>query len=177
MATDLLMKEREQFMRSHIEDTFNAINPPAPESLLVSNAGSPALCEWRGTETILLVEDEHFVRRAIVEALEAAGYNSLPAPSAAQALAILQATTDPLDLLLADIVMPSVNGYDLAMQFLTLLPETRILLMSGYEEQVIRCEQMRSEIQYIAKPFSIPTLLQRVRQILDSEPCNLPAHA
>jgi DNA-binding response OmpR family regulator len=62
--------------------------------------------------------------------------------------------------------MPNINGHELARKILALSPHTEVLLMSGYEEQVIRCEQSLEGVDYLAKPFSIPTLLQRVRGLL-----------
>ena len=121
-------------------------------------------CEAR--QSVLLVEDEPFVRNAIAEAIESAGYHVLIASNAEEALEVQRNGIEAIDLLLADVVMPNINGHELARTVLAFSPSTEVLLMSGYEEQVIRCEQSLEGIDYLAKPFSIPTLLQRVRGLL-----------
>ena len=123
-----------------------------------------------GPETILLVEDEAFVRQAAAEALESAGYRLLIAGSAAEALEAYRNCFRPVDLLLADLVMPGMSGRELAAEFEGLSPGTRILLMSGYTEQLAACEPSRYGKKWLAKPFSIHTLLRAVREALDTNP-------
>lgn len=132
--------------------------------------------DWK--ETILLVEDEAFVRKATSEALESAGYRVLTAENATQALQVLGEYAEPVNLLLADVVMPGINGHELARDFSALCPQTRVLLMSGYEEQLTSCEQsVHRRPEYLAKPFSIPMLLKRVREVLDRNPFDFKAFA
>lgn len=122
--------------------------------------------DWEARQTVLLVEDEPFVRNAVAEAIESAGYNVLIASNAEEALEVQRNGIEAVDLLLADVVMPNINGHELARTVLAFSPHTEVLLMSGYEEQVIRCEQSLEGVDYLAKPFSIPALLQRVRGLL-----------
>ena len=129
-----------------------------------------------GPETILLVEDETFVRQAAAEALESAGYRMLIAGSAAEALEAYRKCFRPVDLLLADVVMPGMSGQELAAQFEGLSPGTRILLMSGYAEQMAACQPSPHARKWLAKPFSIHTLLRAVREALDTNPFD-DAHA
>ncbi len=129
-----------------------------------------------GPETILLVEDEAFVRQAAAEALESAGYRLLIAGSAAEALEAYPKRFRPVDLLLADVVMPGMSGHELAAKFKGLSPSTRILLMSGYAEQMAACQPSRYSKKWLAKPFSIHTLLREVREALDTNPFG-DAHA
>jgi len=124
---------------------------------------------WCGPETILLVEDEAFVRKATAEVLESAGYRLVTARSAGEAIEAYARCFRPVDLLLADVVMPGMNGHDLAAEFESLCPRARVLLMSGHEEQLARCEQSRYGKKCLAKPFSIDTLLRRVREVLDAD--------
>jgi CheY-like chemotaxis protein len=128
-------------------------------------------------DTILLVEDEAFVRRVTAEVLESAGYRLVIARDAGEALAYRGRLTPP-DLLLADVIMPGMTGRELAVEFTSLCPSTRVLLMSGYAEQLIDCELPSCGREYLAKPFSIYTLLSRVREVLDmppdSEGCSNP---
>lgn len=144
--------------------------PSCASPLISVTETSPTLTklnDWEARQTVLLVEDEPFVRNAVAEAVESAGYNVLCASCAAEALEVQWNGIESIDLLLADVVMPRISGSELARKVLALSPHTEILLMSGYEEEVIRCEQSLEGIEYLAKPFSIPALLQRVRELLN----------
>jgi len=157
-----------------------AVNFPDLESLISSEAivaSSTATRRRDRKETILLVEDEAFVRKATGEALESAGYRVLTAENATQALQVLGEYAEPVNLLLADIVMPGINGHELARDFTASCPHTRILLMSGYEEQLTSRERSVHRPEYLAKPFSIPMLLRRVREVLDRNPLDFKASA
>lgn len=136
----------------------------------IIGASSALACEWERKDTILVVEDEAFVRKATGEALESAGYRVLAAESAVQAIKIRREYSEPVNLLLADIIMPGINGHDLANDFRLLYPDVRILLMSGYAAQLTLPEISPYRKEYLAKPFSIPTLLKRVREVLDRNP-------
>jgi CheY-like chemotaxis protein len=121
-------------------------------------------------EAILLVEDEPFVRKATAEILEAAGYTCLVAESGTEARKAYQRYSNPIDLLIADIVMPGMSGQELAAEFHGWCPRGRILLMSGYVKQLAWCELPPYGKTYLAKPFSMQTLLKRVREVLDTAP-------
>ena len=118
-------------------------------------------------KTILLVEDEEFVRRLAEEVLHSAGYALVTAGNAAQALKACRKYSEPVDLLLADVVMPGMSGHQLAAEFKHYYPSGEVLLMSGYPEQLALCSLSSSKQKYLAKPFSVDLLLQRVREILD----------
>ena len=126
-----------------------------------------------GSETILLVEDEAFVRKVTAEVLESAGYSLVIAKSAGDALRTYRRRSQPVDLLLADVVMPGMSGRELATEFASLYPCARILLMSGYAEQLALCESSAYRKKYLAKPFSIPVLLRKVREVLDTSSFDL----
>jgi len=98
-----------------------------------------------------------------------AGYRLLIAGSAAEALEAYRKCF-PVDLLLADVVMPGMSGHELAAKFEGLSPGTRILLMSGYAEQLAVCQSSPHARKWLAKPFSIHTLLRAVREALDTNP-------
>jgi CheY-like chemotaxis protein len=132
-------------------------------------AASADAQQWIDKETILLAEDEAFVRKATGEALESAGYRVIVAGSAAQALEAHRNCGEPVDLLLSDLVMPGISGHELANQLLVLCPNVRVLLMSGYAEQLALCQLSSYDRKYLAKPFSIPVLLRRVREVLDTD--------
>ena len=128
----------------------------------------PILC--RGKETILLVEDAALVRKATAEALQSAGYRVLIAENATQALDAYHCYSHSVDLLLTDVVMSGMCGRELAQTLFALSPELRIMLMSGYAEQLALCKLSPYRTEYLPKPFSAPTLLRRVRQVLDQNP-------
>jgi PAS domain S-box-containing protein len=125
----------------------------------------------RGQETILLVEDEANVRRLARQYLENQGYKILEAEDGAAALQIVDGHQGPIDLLLTDVIMPGMNGRELAAHITSLLPGLRVLYMSGYTENAIGHDGMLDPgINLLQKPFSLPSLKDRVREILDSEP-------
>lgn len=151
----------------------------APETLIGETMMGAAFAEaaqWGGPETILLVEDEAFVRKVTAEILEFAGYRLVIARSAAEALDAYRGCPGPLDLLLADVVLPGMSGRELAVELASFCPSARVLLMSGYAEQLARCALSSCTHEYLAKPFSIPTLLRRVREVLD-KPVNSEGRA
>jgi DNA-binding NtrC family response regulator len=120
-----------------------------------------------GSETILFVEDEAFVRRVAAEVLESAGYQVIVAANATEALRACSDCPAPVDLLVADVVLPGMSGRKLAEQIETSHPTARILLMSGYPEQLAVCEVSARNRNYLAKPFSRQSLLRTVRDALD----------
>jgi CheY-like chemotaxis protein len=130
-----------------------------------------------GAETILLVEDEEFVRKVTSEVLESAGYRLVSARCAAEALDAQRTCPEPVDLLLADLVLPGTSGHQLAHEFAGLCPHARILLMSGYTEQLALSGLPPHGRECLAKPFSTRTLLRRVREALDKFPVNSIASA
>jgi DNA-binding NtrC family response regulator len=151
----------------------SAIYSHEPENLAAFSQPAP----WSEPETILLVEDEAFVRKATAEALESAGYRLLIATSAAEALEAQRKCAQPVDLLLTDVVMPGMSGCDLATEFESLRPRTRVLLMSGRQEPLAGCEQSRYGRKFLAKPFSIHRLLSKVREVLAGNPFDMQAQA
>ena len=125
----------------------------------------------RGQETILLVEDESNLRRLARQYLETQGYRILEAEDGAAALQISNGHQGKIDVLLTDVVMPGMNGRELATQVAALRPDVRVLYMSGYTENAIGHNGMLDAgINLLQKPFSLPTLKDRVRELLDSEP-------
>ena len=123
----------------------------------------------RGTELVLLAEDEDSVRAVAKEALERRGYRVLAAADGPSALALARDCTDRIDLLLTDVVMPGMNGRELAETLLIERPRTRVLFASGYTDDAVLLHGVRTdEVSFIQKPFTPPALVQRVREVLDS---------
>ncbi len=120
-----------------------------------------------GTETILLVEDEDPVRELVARVLEDVGYVVLPAarPSEAQQLA----ARNGIDLLLTDVVMPEMSGYDLATRVRLAQPATRTLFMSGYAHKALGEASELPEGELLRKPFTPEQLTRAVRAVLDGD--------
>src|SRR5208337_2631611 len=127
-----------------------------------------------GQEAILLVEDETNLRRLARQYLETQGYKILEAEDGAAALQIVDGHQGAIDLLLTDVVMPGVNGRELAARVTELLPNVRVLYMSGYSENAVGQDgTLDAGINLLQKPFSLPALKDRVREVLDSAPIPL----
>ncbi len=143
----------------------------------VSAAGEPAVPQLaatngdvqQGHETILLVEDEVTVLRLAREYLESQGYTVIEAGDPATAVLISNAHSGPIHLLLTDVVMPGMTGRDLANELAPRRPEMRVLYMSGYTENAIgRNGTLDAGITLLQKPFTLPTLKKKVREVLDA---------
>jgi signal transduction histidine kinase/ActR/RegA family two-component response regulator len=143
----------------------------------------PAGTDHHGSETILLVEDEKSVRDLARRILERRGYNVLTAGDGGEAIELVESDDQPIHLLLTDVIMPGLNGQDVALRVRALRPDIRVLFMSGYnEEAVLRHGVLAAGTAFIEKPFSPSVLLERVRSILssDAEPTlqnGAPAHS
>ncbi len=121
-----------------------------------------------GNETILLVEDEEPVRRAALEVLSILGYQVFEAANGTQATQIAKIVNEPIHLLLTDVVMPKMNGRELAETVKTLHPETAILFMSGYTDDIISNQGiLESNVQFLSKPFTPLMLANKVREVLE----------
>jgi DNA-binding NtrC family response regulator len=123
----------------------------------------------KGTETILLVDDNDTARDFICETLEYCGYKLLTASSGNEAAKIMHQTDYGIDLLLTDIVMPGINGTELAEIAQNIYPGIKVLLMSGYADIVPdgTKETTTPKIDLLQKPMSIETLSQKIRKALD----------
>ena len=122
----------------------------------------------RGTETILLVEDEDTVRELTARMLTSAGYTVTAVCGASEALAVLQRQNAPVHLLLTDVVMPGMNGTELAAEVAKTRPHLRVLFASGYTGDRIGPEATADPNRFIAKPFTVVQLTTKVRSVLDA---------
>jgi CheY-like chemotaxis protein len=129
---------------------------------------SPPLPEHTGTETLLVVENEPAIRNLLQMALRKSGYTVLAAESGREALEIVQGHTGRIDLLITDVVMPDMNGPELARRLAAIRPATPTLFMSGYMDDALgEHGVLPSHANFIQKPFSPRAIAQRVRDILD----------
>ncbi len=125
----------------------------------------------RGTETVLLVEDEPAVRDVTRAQLESLGYRVLSCANAAEALVVAAGQVEPLHLLLTDVVMPGMNGRELAARLAEGRKDLRVLFTSGYGEEVIsRHGVLEPGVLLLQKPFALPKLARLVRDALQAQP-------
>lgn len=121
-----------------------------------------------GSETVLVVEDEEQVRRAAIEVLTVLGYQVFEAGNASQAIQLAKLYKETIHLLLTDVIMPKMNGKEMAEQIKPLHPETAVLFMSGYNDDIIANHGVLDEnLHFLPKPFSPSTLAHKVREVLD----------
>ncbi|MFH2001184.1 MAG: PAS domain S-box protein [Planctomycetota bacterium] len=124
----------------------------------------------RGTETVLVSEDDIHVRSLIVLMLESAGYRVLPTLDGAQALAVAKEMDGPVHLLITDVIMPDMNGKKLADALTEWMPEIKVLFISGYTSNMIAHHGVIDEgVEFLEKPFTRQKLLKRIREILDKK--------
>jgi signal transduction histidine kinase/ActR/RegA family two-component response regulator len=129
----------------------------------------PAQFLPRGTETILLVEDESGVRNLIHAILQANGYTLLVASNGHEAVRISRQHDGPIHLLITDVVMPGMSGRELAEQLRHTRPHMKLLCLSGYTEDALLQHGISSEeFAFLQKPFTPASIAYKVREILDA---------
>jgi PAS domain S-box-containing protein len=153
--------------------TFEIYLPRAPELVYTAKlaAATPLDLVPSGGETILLVEDDANVRNVAMLILKRLGYQVLVAPNGHEALALMRerSPTDlGVDLLLTDVVMPGMNGRELADRLRVMCPSLHVLYSSGYTDDVIvDLENVQERLNFISKPYSIAALGRKIREVLD----------
>lgn len=148
--------------------TFKIYLPLIEGEVSAKAEGDPAPIK-RGSETVLLVEDEDMVRKLASELLEENGYIVLEANGGEEAITLGKSHTEPIDLLITDVVMPKFSGKQVAEQLRAIHPETKVLFMSGYtDEAIVHHGIVDSGIAFIQKPFSERALAQKIRDVLDA---------
>ena len=122
----------------------------------------------RGSETILLVEDEDIVRGLTRKILMQAGYHVLDAKGGEEAIRVCRAHAGEIDLLLTDVVMPEISGKEVADRVLELRPALRVVFMSGYtDEAIVQHGVLDANVEFIQKPFTWIALTKKVRDVLN----------
>ncbi len=150
--------------------TFKIYLPVAPDH--ANREASPVEIQAekvRGTETILVVEDDDQVRQLACTILENSGYQVLAADGGSQALETAEAHKGDIQMMLTDVIMPDLNGKDLYRKISRTHPGLKVLYMSGYTSNVIAHHGILEQgIQFIQKPFNVNELAAKVRQVLDA---------
>ncbi len=135
--------------------------PPVPDN-------KPSKLRNQGTETILLVEDEAAVRTIARRALELQGFKVLEAGSGADAIELSETATEPIALLVTDVMMPGMGGRQLAENLQSRLPGLRVLYISGFTDDVFLRSDVTDRVEaFLQKPFSPIGLARKVREVLD----------
>jgi PAS domain S-box-containing protein len=154
----------------HLRAHRNEVEASPPET----ETETEARAARRGGETVLLVEDEPAILKVTARLLEAQGYAVLRASGATEALRVAAEHAGPIQLLITDVVMPGMNGRDLASALSTKYPLLRRLFMSGYTADVIAHQGVLDEaVSFLQKPFSRVDLAAKVREVLEASPVPL----
>src|SRR5881397_1969037 len=149
--------------------TFKIYLPRVDTPTEAATLPAPTVQPARGSETVLLAEDEPAVRAIAQQALERHGYTVLAAPSGAAALALAAQHAATIDLLLTDVVMPGMSGRDLADRLTAQRPGIRVLYISGYTDNaIVRHGMLEPGLAYLQKPFRPHALVRKVREVLDA---------
>ena len=123
----------------------------------------------RGTETVLLAEDEEQVRSIVLNVLLRQGYHVIPAQNGGEALLLAERHSGTIDLLLTDVVMPTMSGPELAKRLAATRPDMKVLCMSGYtDDSIVRHGVLESGVAFIQKPITPTLLMTKVREVLDA---------
>jgi PAS domain S-box-containing protein len=149
--------------------TVKVYLPRVEGSLEMVKPEAPLPTSLQGNETILLVEDNAEVRALVSMSLRKHGFVVLEAGQGDEALLLCEREKTPIHLLLTDVVLPKVSGSVLADQLRLLHPEMKILFMSGYTKNAIAHHGvLNSDINFIAKPFKVLALVQKIREVLNA---------
>ena len=150
--------------------TFSIYLPRIDEVPAVRGGDESAATRVRGSETILVVEDHEGVRSLIVGTLELCGFQVLQAADGLEALRQAKQHAGTIDLLLTDVIMPGMNGKEVADQMAASRPGIKVLFISGYSGDVIAHHGvLDAGVAYLPKPFTPDTLAAKVREMLGSE--------
>ncbi len=155
--------------------TFKIYLPRLEAGALAPREPQASDSSLQGRETILLVEDDQLVRQIARRILQSHGYTVLEARNGNEALQILKQQRGPIDLMLTDLVMPGLNGRELASRLTSRYPEMKVLFMSGYADNGVMDKNMAGPgLVYIQKPFEAHALARKVRELLDSSSLHGP---
>jgi two-component system cell cycle sensor histidine kinase/response regulator CckA len=148
--------------------TFKIYLPRSDKAVSATTEPRVEVDTLRGSETVLVVEDEEAVRKLIEQALRKYGYRVIEATNGAEALRVCENHDPPIRLMVTDVVMPGMSGRELAARVREQLPDLRVLYMSGYtDDTVIRHGLLDASMFFLQKPFTPSALARKVRETLD----------
>ena len=148
--------------------TFEIYLPRTLDALSTRGSATFLHDPVRGNETLLLVEDDDQVRSVAHEILKLQGYRVLPAGTPGDALQLSARFPERIHLMLTDVVMPEMNGRDLARRLLSERPDLQVLYMSGYADQALNSDDALTSASFLQKPLTPDSLAQAVRRVLDA---------
>jgi len=149
--------------------TFKIYLPRVDQPVEATNGESRPKSVQRGTETILLVEDDPQLRQLSSSILAHCGYKMLVASTPEEGLAICRANHRDIRLLITDVVMPRMNGRQLAEQIAQVSPNVRVLYISGYTSNaIVHYGVLDPGLWFLPKPFTLSALIAKVREVLDA---------
>jgi hypothetical protein len=144
---------------------FEIYLPRVEPATVVPAARRPSAS--KGSETILLVDDEEGVRKLVSAVLQSGGYTVIEAANGLAALSVYEKNSHKIDLVLTDVVMPQMNGFELGLRIAEKNPDLRILYVSGYRDSPINSPPGEPPKAFLNKPFTPDVLLAKVREVLD----------
>jgi PAS domain S-box-containing protein len=158
----------EAYSELGIGTTFNIYLPRVEGDAMKPGEDERAAVLPEGTETVLVVEDDDVVRNLGVRILERLGYKVMQARNGDEAISLAAGYGERIDLLLADVVMPGMNGHEVATQLVLHHPEMEVLFMSGYTDDTITRHGVLDEgVSFVGKPYTPLALARKVREVLD----------
>jgi PAS domain S-box-containing protein len=147
--------------------TFKVYLPRVQEAVAAVSEAKPLAMDLHGSETILVVEDEDMLREIIGRSLKIYGYSVLKARHGGEALLLCERHPEPIHLMLTDVVMPNMNGRELADRLAPLRPDMKVLYMSGYTDNaIVHHGVLETDIFFVQKPFRTKKLIEKIREIL-----------
>ena len=151
--------------------TVRVYLPRAADTLMPSEVVRGVEAVSAGSETILVVEDEESIGALTAEILRGCGYTLLTATNGRQAYELLMNQPQPIDLLLTDVVMPQMNGRELAELARAARPDLAVLYVSGYtDEAIVGRGLLAQEVNFLQKPFTAEDLMRKVREVIEARP-------
>ncbi len=136
-----------------------------------TQAATPAPA--RGSETILLVEDEESVRNLVADFLKSSGHTVIEAGEGEEAIRLASSQKQKIDLLISDVVMPKLSGRELWNDLRKRLPTLKVLFISGYtDDSVVRHGVIDGDVAFLQKPFTMRALAAKIREVLDADDVN-----
>jgi CheY-like chemotaxis protein len=151
------------------EGTVFKVYLPVSDRGITSEASSREELEFKGSETLLVVDDEELIRELAGKILTGAGYSVILAADGRECMELYHARKDEISLVILDLIMPGMSGKQCLDELLKIDPKTKILMATGFSMNGPTREALELSKGYIRKPFTIKDMLRSVRHVLDSE--------